>query len=48
MYSLDEYEYLVSKYGSCASWAIWNQNDHSDPSIIANNISKLHSRFVLL
>ena len=48
MYNLEEYKYFVSKYGSCASWAVWDHNDRSDPSIIGNNISQLHSRFVLL
>lgn len=48
MFSLDEYKYLVSKYGPYASWAIWNNDDHSDSSIIAKNIPQLHSRFVLL
>lgn len=47
MYSTDEYKKFKFKYGSYASWAIWDDN-LSDPSIIDKNISHLHSKFVLL
>lgn len=48
MYSLNEYNKLVLKYGSYASWAIWDYENESDSSIIEQNINKLHSRFVLI
>jgi hypothetical protein len=48
MFSLDDYNSLVPKYGSFASWAIWDSKDESDPSTISEHIDQLHSRFVLL
>lgn len=48
MYSIGEYKNLISKYGSCASWAVWNYDDAGDTSIIGQNINKLHSKFILL
>ncbi len=48
MYSINEYNNLVSKYGSFASWAIWNYEDSKDTSIIDKNLDQLHSRYVLL
>jgi hypothetical protein len=48
MFSAEEYDKLVLKYGSFASWAIWDYKDGCDPSIISQNIDQLHSRYVLL
>lgn len=48
MYNNDEYNDLALKYGSFASWAIWNHKNQSDASIIGENRGSLHSKFVLL
>lgn len=48
MYSTEEYNKLVSKYGSYASWAIWDYKDESDLSIISKNVNQLHSKYILL
>jgi len=48
MYNFDEYKSLTSKYGSCASWAIWNYQDSEDTTIIDKNFDQLHSKFILL
>lgn len=48
MYTMEEYDYLENKYGSCASWAVWNHKDEKDTSIISQQISQLHSKFVLV
>ena len=48
MYSEAEYKKLVSKYGNCASWAIWDFLKESNTSVISNNYVQLHSKFVLL
>ena len=48
MYTLDKYNILKAKYGSVASWAIWNDKDLSDTSVIDKNYKELHSRYVLL
>lgn len=48
MYNAGEYNYLVSKYGSYASWAIWNKEKPVDTEVISQNIDQLHSKYVLL
>jgi hypothetical protein len=48
MYNNEEYNILASKYGSFASWAIWDYKNQSDASIIGENRGSLHSKFVLL
>ncbi len=48
MYNLDEYKELTSKYGSVASWAIWNDENLSDTSIIDLNFNELNSKYILL
>ena len=48
MYDIDEYNNLTLKYGSYASWAIWNYEKSTDTAIIDQNFDQLHSKFVLL
>ena len=48
MYSIDEYNKLALKYGPFASWAIWNYKKENDTSVIHENYSQLHSKFVFL
>lgn len=48
MYSTNEYKNLTSKYGSYSSWAIWDQRDEKDTSVISKNNEKLHSNFIFL
>lgn len=48
MFSDIEFNNLKKKYGSFASWAIWDYKNQSDTSIIDKNKSILHSKFVLL
>ena len=48
MYSIKEFEKLTSKYGPFASWAIWNYKKENDPTIINQNLDKLHSNFIFL
>lgn len=48
MYTQQHFKYLTEKYGSFASWAIWDAKNEKDTSIIFQSIDKLHSNFVLL
>ena len=48
MYNRDEYNSLTSKYGPYASWAIWNYEKESDPSVINQYFDQLHSKYVFL
>jgi len=48
MYSFNEYKKLTSKYGSVASWAIWDDEDLSNTSPIELNFNELNSKFILL
>jgi hypothetical protein len=48
MYSSAEYRNLTLKYGSLASWAIWDYKKPCDTEIIHKNQNQLHSKFVLL
>lgn len=48
MYNIDEYKNLTLKYGSYASWAIWDYKDESNSLIIDKYIEQLNSKFVFL
>lgn len=48
MYSTDEYNALVSKYGLLSSWAVWDYKIESDLSIIDTNTNILNSKNVFL
>ncbi len=48
MYSLEEYENLKTKYGSYASWAIWDENDQKDTSVIDRYFDQLSPRYVFV
>lgn len=48
MYSDAEYNLLKGRYGSCASWAIWDKESLSNHKIIDTFIGDLHSRYVLI
>ena len=43
-----EYNELKEKYGSCSSWAIWNENDPKDTSVIDKNIAQLNTNYVFV
>ena len=48
MYSREEYENLKAKYGEYASWAIWNEKDERDTSVIDECFAQLSSRYVFV
>lgn len=48
MYNSEEYKNLALKYGSYASWAIWDYKNASDTAAIDQNFEQLHSKYVLL
>jgi len=48
MYSDAEYKTLKDRYGSCASWAIWNKDDLCDTEVISSSIKELNSNYILL
>lgn len=48
MYRINEYKNLTAKYGSFASWAIWDYNDDSNTAIITQNSDQLNARYILL
>lgn len=48
MYNSEEYKNLTSKYGSFASWAIWDYEKASDTAVIDQKFDQLHSKYVLL
>lgn len=48
MYSQETYENLKQKYGSYSSWAIWNEDDVHDTTIIDKHFSKLNSKYIIL
>lgn len=48
MYNYYEYKDLASKYGSYASWAIWDYRNASNTKIIDQNFDQLHSKYILL
>jgi hypothetical protein len=48
MYSAAEYANLKRKYGSCASWAIWDIHNQHDTIIIDENVGQLSSNYVFV
>lgn len=48
MYNLNEYKNIASNYGRYASWAIWDYDREIDTTIISQNYTKLHSKYILL
>lgn len=48
IYNNKTYNYLKKTYGSYASWAVWNDDNLGDISIIESNIEMLHSKYVLI
>lgn len=48
MFNISEFNDLTTKYGSFASWAMWDYNNQNDSSIINQYIAQLHSKFILL
>ncbi len=46
--TLDKYLQLKSKYGNCSSWAIWNEENKKDTTIIEKEISSLNSKYVFV
>lgn len=46
--SQDKFDYLESKYGGFASWAIWNPDDPRDASVIRQNLSDLNPKVVMV
>lgn len=48
MYTTVEYGKLKKKYGSCSSWAIWNEGDQRDTSVIDGKIDQLNTKYVFL
>lgn len=48
VYSSEAYKNLIKKYASFASWAIWDDKNKGDTSIIEKNLNSLHSKFILL
>lgn len=48
MYTEIKYEELKKKYGSCSSWAIWNEKDQKDTNVIKQNIKELNTNYVFV
>lgn len=48
MFNINEYNNLALKYGSCASWAVWDYKKENDTLIISQNYKQLHSKFIFL
>lgn len=48
MYTATEYEKLEEKYGQYSSWAIWNENDQKDTTLIKENFKELNTNYVFL
>jgi hypothetical protein len=48
MYTQEKYTLLKGKYGAYASWAIWNESDKNDVSVIEENLRALHANYVFL
>lgn len=43
-----EYEELKNKYGSYSSWAIWNEKDQKDTTVIDKNLKELNTNYVFI
>ena len=39
---------LRDKYGTTSSWAIWNEHNMSDLSVIENSVLEWHAKFILI
>jgi hypothetical protein len=48
MYSKDEYNALVSKYGLLSSWAIWNEENPENTLVIEENIDQLNCNYIFV
>ena len=48
MYTTNEYEKLSMEYGPCSSWAIWDENDQNDTSVIDESVAQLNTRYVFV
>lgn len=47
-YNKSEYSILKNKYGAYSSWAIWNDKNHKDVSVIDSCFSELNPNFIFL
>lgn len=43
-----EYKKIKEKYGFCSSWAIWDENEESNTSVIDDNFSQLNSNHIFV
>jgi len=48
MYSQVEYQKLKKKWGMYSSWAVWNEDDQKDTSVIDNNFACLNTKVVFV
>lgn len=48
MYSQEKYNFLKAKYGGYASWVVWSEDTKNDTTVIEDNITELHPKFVFL
>ncbi len=48
MYHTDQFKIISNKYGSFASWALWDVIEERRTDVIDDNVDKLHSKYVLL
>ncbi len=48
MISKSKFEEIKKSYGTFSTWAIWNDNNEADTEIIEQNISLLHTKWVLI
>ncbi len=44
----NKFDDIKKKYGNFSTWAIWNFKDEKDTSIIEQNLSKLHTNWVII
>lgn len=48
MYNYKEYEKLKKKYGPYSSWAIWDECNQKDTSVIETNLNELNTNYVFV
>jgi len=48
MITKNKFELIKKIYGQFSSWAIWNVNNEADTEIIEQNISLLHTKWILI
>lgn len=48
MINKDKFFEIKEKYGTFTTWAVWNSENESDTKIIEDNISELHSNWILI